>query len=101
MSGRLPRNEDEFARILRTIRAPVEIGVEMLDLISGAHQQMLRLKAKRIAHRERIDHALGASICMRNVMNQLVLSDLCEPVMRHDSSPTVDPSAVVGHEFGV
>ena len=68
----------------------------MLDFVSGSDQQMLRLEAKGVAHRERMNESLTAPICVRDVVNQLVLSDLCETIVGDDSSSPVNPSAVVG-----
>ena len=57
----LTGNEDEFARILRPVRTLVEISVKMLDVKSGSHQEMFRLKSKRVPHRERMNEPLTSA----------------------------------------
>ena len=54
----LSRDEDQFARIFRPIRAAVVIGVKMLDLEARTRQLVVQLETKEIAHLERVHQAL-------------------------------------------
>ena len=78
----LSRDEDQFARIFRPIRAAVVIGVKMLDLEARARQLVVQLETKETAHLERVHQALLAPLGVGDVVDELDALDLIEPVSR-------------------
>src|SRR3972149_2276080 len=93
---RLPRNEDQFARVLRPVWAPVEVRVHILDLEPGSRQQVLRLEAEQVPERKGVHQPLLAAVRMGDVVDQLHVLHLVVEIERCDTIAP-DHSSTIGH----
>ncbi len=96
---RLSRDEDQLARILRSVRTLVEACVQVLNLESAPGEQVLRLESKLISHCEGMNQALLAAICVRDVVDELDLKELIEAVMCSGPVLPNDAPAIWRREF--
>src|SRR6185503_17287201 len=97
-AGSLPSNppghEQELARVLRSVGGLVVVGIQMFDLESGAHEQVLGLESEEVPQRKRLHEALLPSVGVRHVVDQLEATDLREAIVR-DRLVTPDHSAAI------
>lgn len=93
------RDDDEFAWILRSIRALVVIGKQALDFKSASCQQVFGLKPKQMPHSKRMHQSLLAAIRMCDVVNQFNVAYLFSMVAGHDFDPANDSTAIGGCEL--
>ena len=93
------RHEYQFSGILRTIRSLVVVGINTLDLKSGAGEQVLRLEPERVPHRKLMDETFVAAIRIRHVIDELSLNHLVGVVSRADHMPANNAPAIGGHKL--
>ena len=71
----------------------------MLHGKSSAIKEVLGLESKKVSQLERVNQALPATVGMGNVVNELMIVDLIEPVAGNRLVPPGDASAVWHLEF--
>src|SRR5262245_51413080 len=93
--------EYQFSRILRPVRALIEIGVNAFDLKPTTRQQVFGFKAIQVTHWKRVHQAFLAAIGVRDVVNEFNLVNLVQIVPGENLVPPHHAAAVGTRKLGL
>src|SRR4030095_6984172 len=90
----LPRYKNQLARIFRPKLASIKVGIHVLNNEPTPGKQVFHLELESISQREWMHDALNATAFISDAVDELIIRDLCEPIVSDDPRMTFDGSTI-------